>query len=103
MRRILLPALLAFGTLAAAPGLAAPLRLLAYETKPFFFRGAGGEPAGIEYEVLQYLAKTKGQTVQVERELSTHIQQLKASQIYFRILEKHLGAEAARLVAAGKG
>lgn len=38
----------------------------------------------------------------LERELTTHIQQLKSSQIYFRILEKHLGAEAARLVAAGK-
>ena len=249
-RTLLVPALLACGTLAATPGAAAPLRVLAYETTPFFFRGPGGEPAGIEYEILQYFAKTKGQTLQVvwtadfegilsrvakgdvdvaagtititperraqvafsspyfptrvmlveprggpstprldglsgatvaamkgttyeellsaiagvkmvwganedellrlvatgkarataadsavaltllpkypglrlgiplspeqgfgfamrkgsplERELSTHIGQLKASQIYFRILEKHLGAEAARLVAAGK-
>jgi ABC-type amino acid transport substrate-binding protein len=35
-------------------------------------------------------------------ELSKHIQQLKGSQIYFRLLEKHLGTEAARLVAAGR-
>lgn len=233
----------------AAGGAAAPLRVLAYETNPFYFRGPDGQPAGIEHEILQYYAKTKGQTLEVtwtddfesilprvargeahvaaatititperrqqvafsspyfptrvmlvepkdratarlgelsgatvaamkgttyeellraiprvqilhaanevamlelvasgrarataadsavaltllprypglrlgiplspeqgfgfavrrgsplERELSSHIQQLKTSQIYFRILEKHLGAEAARMVAAGK-
>ena len=234
---------------AAAQAAEAPLRVLAYETKPFFFRGADGKPAGIEHEILEYYAKSKGRALQVtwtddfesilprvergeahvaaatititperrqrvsfsspyfptrvmlvepsgqntqrlgqlagstvavmkgttyeellsaiprvkmvhgateadllqlvasgrarataadsavaltllprypalrlgiplspeqgfgfavrkgsplERELTTHIQQLKSSQIYFRILEKHLGAEAARLVAAGK-
>jgi ABC-type amino acid transport substrate-binding protein len=35
-------------------------------------------------------------------ELSTHIQQLKSSQIYYRLLEKYFGTEAAKLVAAGK-
>jgi peptidoglycan lytic transglycosylase F len=35
-------------------------------------------------------------------ELSRHIAQLKAGQIYYRLLEKHLGAEAAKLAAAGR-
>ena len=251
MKRTAILLSLAFLSLAAAaaPAAAAPLRVLAYETKPFFFRGPDGQPAGIEHDILEYYAKSKGQTLEVawtedfesilpriarggahvaaatltitperrqqvafsssyfptrvmlvepasqttrrlgdlagatvaamkgttyeellsaiprvkllqaateeellqlvasgrarataadsavaltllprypglrlgiplsaeqgfgfavrkgsplERELSTHIQQLKTSQIYFRILEKHLGAEAARLVAAGK-
>ena len=36
-------------------------------------------------------------------QLSKTIGQLKASKIYYRLLEQHLGAEAAKLVAAGKG
>jgi polar amino acid transport system substrate-binding protein len=35
-------------------------------------------------------------------DLSRHIAQLKAGQIYYRLLEKHLGAEAAKLAAAGR-
>jgi len=35
-------------------------------------------------------------------DLSKHIAQLKAGQIYYRLLEKHLGAEAAKLAAAGR-
>lgn len=51
--------------MASTAAAAAPLRVLAYETAPFFFRGADGKPAGIEYEILDYYAKSKGQTVQV--------------------------------------
>ena len=34
--------------------------------------------------------------------VSAHIEQLKASGIYFRLLEKHLGAQAAEIVKTGK-
>ncbi|MDX1632879.1 MAG: transporter substrate-binding domain-containing protein [Thermoanaerobaculia bacterium] len=36
-----------------------PLRVLAYETSPFFFLEEG-EPAGLEYEILDYFAKAEG-------------------------------------------
>ena len=42
-----------------------PLRVLAYETAPFFFRGPDGQPAGIEHDILQYYAKSKGRTLEV--------------------------------------
>jgi ABC-type amino acid transport substrate-binding protein len=45
---------------AAAPA----LRVLAYDTRPFFHR-EGGNPAGFEYEILAYYARAKGRPLQV--------------------------------------
>lgn len=66
MKRIpLWSGLLALLLLGASAAAAAPLKVLAYETRPFFYRGADGKPAGIEYEILEYFAKAKGHTLQV--------------------------------------
>src|SRR5688500_9678605 len=61
----LLLVLIAPAALAAGPATAATLRVLAYETPPFFHPGADGKPTGIEFEILQYFAKAKGDTIQV--------------------------------------
>src|SRR5687768_18301140 len=45
--------LIAPAALAAAPATAATLRVLAYETPPFFHPGADGKPTGIELEILR--------------------------------------------------
>jgi ABC-type amino acid transport substrate-binding protein len=45
-------------------------------------------------------AMRKGSPLQAQ--LSQHIAQLKAGRIYYRLLDKYFGAEAAKLVAAGK-
>jgi polar amino acid transport system substrate-binding protein len=50
--------------LAAAPAAAAPLRVLAYQTEPFFY-SSGGKPAGLEFEILEYYAKATGRTLEV--------------------------------------
>ena len=50
--------------LAAAPAAAAPLKVLAYPTPPFFYLEAG-KPAGLEYDILEYYAKATGRTLQV--------------------------------------
>jgi len=41
-----------------------PLKVLAYDTRPFFYRD-GGKPAGLEYEILEYYARAKGRPLQV--------------------------------------
>ena len=41
-----------------------PLKVLAYETRPFFYRD-GGKPAGLEFEILDYYARAKGRPLQV--------------------------------------
>src|SRR4029079_14962266 len=43
---------------------AAPLKVLTYETKPFFYKD-GGHPAGLEYEILEDYAKTSGRSLDV--------------------------------------
>src|SRR4051812_25935709 len=43
----------------------APLKVLTYETKPFFYRDASGKPAGIEYEILDYYARSAGRPIEV--------------------------------------
>jgi ABC-type amino acid transport substrate-binding protein len=64
--------LLIFGVAIAALMTAAPtvaaegtLRVLTYNTRPFFFKDAGGKPAGIEHDILEYHAKTHGQRLEV--------------------------------------
>src|SRR5688500_15587845 len=65
-------AIVAFGAVRAtaadpaAPAAAdaPPLRVLAYETRPFFHRD-GGKPAGFEYELLDYYARSKGRPLQL--------------------------------------
>jgi ABC-type amino acid transport substrate-binding protein len=49
---------------AEAAGSPPTLDVLAFETPPFFYRDRG-QPAGLEYEILQYFAKSKGQTLRV--------------------------------------
>lgn len=50
---------------AAGPAPAGPpLRVLAYDTRPFFHRD-GGKPAGFEYELLEYYARSKGRPLQI--------------------------------------
>src|ERR1051325_2973568 len=72
-RALLLAAALAVGfatVRGAAPATAAaaptgtPLKVLAYDTRPFFYRD-GGKPAGLEYEILEYYARAKGRPLQV--------------------------------------
>ncbi|HEV8238705.1 MAG TPA: transporter substrate-binding domain-containing protein [Thermoanaerobaculia bacterium] len=41
-----------------------PLRVLAYDTRPFFYHD-GGKPAGLEYEILDYYARAKGRPLQI--------------------------------------
>lgn len=43
---------------------AEPLKVLAYDSAPFFFR-EGGEPAGLEYEILKYFADAEGRELEV--------------------------------------
>jgi len=54
------------GAAAAAPSgpSGPPLKVLAYDTRPFFYRD-GGKPAGLEYEILEYYARAKGRPLQV--------------------------------------
>ena len=68
---LLLAAALAAGTTGARAAAAAegarsgqPVKVLAYETRPFFYRD-GGKPAGLEFEILDYYARTKGRPLQV--------------------------------------
>ena len=65
----ILPALLALAALLVPAGASAqdPLRVLAYETAPFFTRSATG-PSGLEYEILSYFAKASGRDLVVEWE-----------------------------------
>ena len=71
-RALLLAAALAAGIAgvrgaAAAPAPAPvgpPLKVLAYDTRPFFYRD-GDKPAGLEYEILEYYARAKGRPLQV--------------------------------------
>ena len=56
---------LLLASLAALPAAAAPLKVIAYETRPFLYSD-GGKPAGLEYEILEYFARAKGQTLEVE-------------------------------------
>jgi len=71
-RALLLAAALAAGIAgvrgaAAAPAPAPvgpPLKVLAYDTRPFFYRD-GGKVAGLEYEILEYYARAKGRPLQV--------------------------------------
>src|SRR5581483_10735215 len=49
--------------LAAAP--TTPLRVVAYETRPFFYRDAQGQPAGLEHDILAFHAKTHGERLEV--------------------------------------
>jgi len=58
---------LALLALVSAAGNAAsrPLRVIAYETKPFFYRDAQGQPAGLENDILAFHAKTHGETLEV--------------------------------------
>lgn len=63
MRRLAL-----FGCLllvAAAPGLAEPIRVFAHETAPFFYRDETGQPAGLEYEILDYYARASGRPLEI--------------------------------------
>ena len=62
MKRLLL---IALALLAAPLHAAPPLRVVAYETKPFFYRDAKGQPAGLENDILAYHAKTHGRTLAV--------------------------------------
>lgn len=48
------------GTLAAAEA----LRVVAYETEPYLYR-VDGRPAGFELEILEYLAKATGKTLEL--------------------------------------
>jgi ABC-type amino acid transport substrate-binding protein len=60
-------ALLGARPAAAAAPKAAPsptVEVLAFETPPFFFK-ENGQPAGLEYEILQYFAKSKGRVLHV--------------------------------------
>jgi polar amino acid transport system substrate-binding protein len=57
---------------------------------------------GIALSPAQGLAFAVPKGSPLRAELSKHIAQLKAGQIYYRLLEKHLGAEAAKLAAAGR-
>ena len=68
---LLLAAALAAGDTGAVRAAAAesarngqPLKVLAYDTRPFFYR-EGGKPAGLEYEILEYYARAKGRPLQV--------------------------------------
>ena len=67
--------LLAAAVAAGSPGVRAaaatetarsgqPLKVLAYDTRPFFYRD-GAKPAGLEYEILEYYARAKGRPLQV--------------------------------------
>jgi ABC-type amino acid transport substrate-binding protein len=49
----------------ALPAGAAPLRVVAINTD-FFFYEKDGKPAGIEYEILEYFAKSRNMTVEVQ-------------------------------------
>lgn len=62
-----------------------------------------GLAPGIPLSAEQQLAFAVRKGDPLAAELSKTIAQLKASKIYFHLLEQHLGKEAARLVAAGKG
>jgi ABC-type amino acid transport substrate-binding protein len=44
---------------------AAPLRVITYETKPFFYKDASGKPAGLEYDLLVYAGKALGRPIEV--------------------------------------
>jgi ABC-type amino acid transport substrate-binding protein len=65
--RLVRPALLGCLLLTLArpsPGQAPAIKVLAYET-PSFFEHGGGKPAGLEYELLEYYARSKGRQLQV--------------------------------------
>lgn len=44
---------------------AGPVRVIAYAVEPYFYQ-ANGKPAGLEYDILEYLAKASGRTLQIE-------------------------------------
>ncbi|HEV8630137.1 MAG TPA: transporter substrate-binding domain-containing protein [Thermoanaerobaculia bacterium] len=64
MQRTLAVLLLGLAASAALPASPPPLEVLAYDTPHFFFH-QDGKPAGLEFEILQYYAKAKGQTLHV--------------------------------------
>ena len=64
MRRILIALALTLIAPVVALAASAPLKVLTYETKPFFYKD-GGHPAGLEYEILEYYAKTSGRSLDV--------------------------------------
>jgi len=64
MRRILIALALTLIAPVVALAASAPLKVLTYETKPFFYKD-GGHPTGLEYEILEYYAKTSGRSLDV--------------------------------------
>jgi ABC-type amino acid transport substrate-binding protein len=58
-------ALLAAAALAAAPSRGQEIHVLAYLNEPFFFTGADGKPAGLEYEILEFYARGAGRKLRI--------------------------------------
>jgi ABC-type amino acid transport substrate-binding protein len=56
--------LLVLMCVAALPAAAQPLRVLAFESEPFFYL-EGGQPAGLEYEILDYFARAHGRPLEI--------------------------------------
>ncbi len=48
----------------AAASVAQPLRVATFEIEPFFYRD-DGQPAGIDYEILEYFAESKGRDLEI--------------------------------------
>ncbi|CAN5571639.1 hypothetical protein BH23ACI1_BH23ACI1_13480 [soil metagenome] len=42
-----------------------PVRVLAYPVEPYIYT-IDGKPAGLEYEILEYLAKASGRTLEIQ-------------------------------------
>jgi ABC-type amino acid transport substrate-binding protein len=63
MRKLALLATLSL--VATTPALAEPLRVLANETAPFFYRDDAGEPTGLEYEILESFARKAGRPLEI--------------------------------------